>query len=63
MEHLTLAERRERLARLLLRGVFLYAQKQGWVNENNERISNDLNLKEEAIKEVKKRRQEPLKDV
>ncbi|OGS33004.1 MAG: hypothetical protein A2218_10485 [Elusimicrobia bacterium RIFOXYA2_FULL_53_38] len=43
MNHLTPVERQERLARLILRGVYLYAQSQGWIDKNNNRMVKQLN--------------------
>lgn len=38
MINLTPIERRDRVARLILRGIHLYAKSQGWLNKNNNRV-------------------------
>jgi len=64
MEHLTPSERKERLARLLLRGAYLYARSQGWVDENNNRVSlENVNTKEASAEKFKKKPPEPPKGV
>lgn len=41
MQHLTPEERRGRLARLILRGAYLYARNQGWVAEEQPVVNSE----------------------
>lgn len=61
MDYLTPGERRERLARLLLRGIYLYAQKEGLIEVKDNHANIPLR-KEDSIRQIKRETQEPRKE-